>query len=115
MWAQHEAIISRKAFVDAIGKRHVPKRIRIAGVRSEVPSDVLIYAAGTDLVLDTPCIAVPVAMEGQWGIRISVPHAALVLAASKLGRKRHISLRYVANSLIINDGAFVVPAKAKRP
>lgn len=115
MHAQHQAIIKRKDFVDAIGKRSVRNRTRINGARSHVPSDVLIYAEGANLVIDTPYVAVPLPMEGSWQIRISVPQNALVLAASKLGRRRQVSLRYAVNSLIINDGAFVLPATAKRP
>jgi hypothetical protein len=55
----------------------------------------------------------PIANAGDWSVCASVPASALAAIAPKLTTKsgRHLRLVFVSNSLVVDDGMFVLPAK----
>jgi hypothetical protein len=115
MRATHEAIVNRAAFAEAVKQRR-RRAVRVLGARSKVPRDVLLYAKDGALVVDTPTLAICLPMSGEWKVCISVPANALALAAPKLKSGDSVSLVFTSGSLVIDDGAFVLPAKeARRP
>ena len=111
MRATHEAIVGRAAFIAAVDQRRRSRSVRVLGARSKVPRDVLFYSEGAELIVDTPTVAIRLPMSGAWKVCISVSAAALALAAPKLKPGDHLSLVFTSGSLVIDDGAFVLPAK----
>lgn len=107
----HEAIVERAAFVRAVRGRHPRRRrVRVSGARSNVPDDILIYAKGGTLVVDTPMLAVRLSMRGAWHVCVAVPAALLVDVTAKLAPQTDLSLIYSAGSLIIDGGIFALAA-----
>ncbi len=111
MNAKHEAVVNRAEFVKALQGWAPRTPIRVRGAKSKVPLDVLIYDEDGVLILDFPTMAIRLSMKGRWGIRISVKHSALALAASNLRADDELSLIYASGSLSIDGGAFVLPAR----
>jgi hypothetical protein len=108
----NEAVVNLAAFVAAVVQRRIRRtRVTIRGARSRVPLDVLIYADGAALVIDTPTCAYRLPMRGTWELCASVSAAALAVAVSKIKAGEHLSLIFVAGSLVIDGGAFVLRAE----
>ncbi len=113
MRAQHSATIDRAAFVAAI--KRLPTRegpLRVPGARSAMPRDVLIYSDGAALVIEGPSVAIPFPMQGNWDVRISVKARTLAIIGANIKPGATIELTFVAGSLVLDSGAFVVPAVA---
>ena len=109
-----EALVSRAAFAAATvgafkGRRRPGLR------RRHIPEDTLLYAEAGALVVDTPTRATRLPMSGHWPVCVSVPATVLAKVCGKLKPGDSLQLIYAAERLILDGGAFILPARPVRP
>jgi hypothetical protein len=100
----------RRADLVAAVRVHLRKRGPRGTRRNTLPQDTLIYTDTGALVVDTPTNSMPLPMEGYWPVCISVSARSLMLVCPKLRLVDRVSLIFAAGRLILDGGAFVLPA-----
>jgi hypothetical protein len=113
MRAPHQAVVRQTELVDAV--RTGWRFRRVTKARRHRVFDTLIYSNAGELVIETPLASRRLAMTGVWQVRISVDAARLALVCSKLKKAETVSLAYAIDSLILDDGAFTLPAVEVSP
>ncbi len=109
MKAQNEVTISFRDFVKATSvvdrrRKHLDRKKR------GVPKTTLIYAEKDKLVVYTPFLRSELPFAGLWSVSVEVHAIRFSRLVKQLPRSKTARLTYVAGSLILGDGLYIVPA-----